>query len=451
MSNVIEQPRFSCALGAQHTVLAIKRAVPVVHAGPGCASKTFQFVSQSAGNQGESFGGGGQVSCTNTGQSEVVFGGEEKLRNLIDGALKVIDADLYVVMSGCTSGIVGDDVVSVAGEFASDGHSVVGVETSGFKGNTYFGHELVIKAIIDQFIGDVTPHKEEKLVNVFSVVPYQDPFWRADLEEIKRLLEAIGLKVNILFGPLSGGIEEWRTVPNAQFNLVLNPWVGLEVAQHLKEKYGTEYLHYPNLPVGGRATSDFLRTVTEFAGLDKDKTEQFIAKEEDRFYEYIVALADFATDMRNNIPNRLFVVGDAAYALGCADFIAGELGFIPEGVYIDDDPVANVTKDMIMENAKNLSDGISDVIRIEADGGLIQKDMQEKLGDTTRALVMGSTWEEIVTKPHNNLLIHLSLPLSDDVILNRSFVGYNGGLRLTEEIFSGIYKKGKVNFATQAV
>jgi nitrogenase molybdenum-iron protein alpha/beta subunit len=40
----------------------------------------------------------------------MVYGGEKRLRSVIDGAFEVIDADLYVVLTGCTSDIVGDDV-----------------------------------------------------------------------------------------------------------------------------------------------------------------------------------------------------------------------------------------------------------------------------------------------------------------------------------------------------
>ena len=163
MNKLIEQPRFSCALAAQTTVLAIPRALPIVHAGPGCAAKTFGALSQCAGNQGEGYGGGGQISSTNTGQKEVVFGGENKLRILTENAFKVIDADLFVLLSGCTSGIIGDDILSVASDFRKNGKPVVGAETSGFTGNNYYGHEVVVNSIIEQFVGNVTPKIQNRL------------------------------------------------------------------------------------------------------------------------------------------------------------------------------------------------------------------------------------------------------------------------------------------------
>lgn len=45
--------------------------------------------------------------------------------------------------------------------------------------------------------------KKKGLVNVWSLLPYQNTFWRGDLTEIKRVLEGAGLKANILFGPES--------------------------------------------------------------------------------------------------------------------------------------------------------------------------------------------------------------------------------------------------------
>ena len=166
-------------------MLAIPKGIPIVHAGPGCAGKIFAFASGGAGQQGEGYAGGGNISCTNDTEKEVIFGGEQKLTELVEGALKVLKGDLFVILAGCTSGIIGDDVESVASDFAEKGLPVVGVETSGFKGNNYFGHELVVTEIIKQFVGDVTPQVRKNLVNVFSIVPYQDAFWRGDLEEIR--------------------------------------------------------------------------------------------------------------------------------------------------------------------------------------------------------------------------------------------------------------------------
>ncbi|OPY58890.1 MAG: Nitrogenase iron-iron protein beta chain [Pelotomaculum sp. PtaU1.Bin035] len=268
MAKLIEQPRYSCALGVQQSVVAIKRAVPVLHAGPGCSTKIAALLGQ-----GEGYAGGNTIPCTNTGEPEVVYGGEEKLKSVIEGSFKVIDADLYVVLTGCTSDIVGDDIGRVAADFQEQGRPLVYAETGGFRGSNYASHEIVVKAIIDQYVDKLRRNKRvvKGLANVFATIPYQDPFWNGNLEEIKRILEGIGLQVNILFGEDSGGVEEWQTIPDAEFNIVVSAWAGLEIAEHLQEKYQTPYFHFPYLPVGGRETSVFLRQVADFAGLQQAK------------------------------------------------------------------------------------------------------------------------------------------------------------------------------------
>lgn len=450
MGGYIEQPRFSCALAGQQTVLAIPRALPVVHAGPGCSGKVFGFSATSAGFQGEGYAGGSTVSCTNANESDVVFGGEAKLERLVGSALKVLDGDLYVLLTGCTAGLVGDDVVKVASHFAQDGYPVIGADTAGFRGNSYFGHEMVIHEIIDQFVGDVTPRVRPGLVNVFASAPPQDPFWREDLAELKRILQGIGLQVNILFGSESAGVSEWRDLPNAQFNLVLSPWVGLDAAELAREKYGTPFLHLPYLPVGAELTSTALRRVAQFAGLASGPVEEFIAHEEKVFYEYFVSTADFVGDFRNMIPSELYAVGDTGYVVGVASFLVNELGFVPEGLYFTDDPPRRRRKGIraaVTEVVDDLGDGTVEP-QFAIDGRAIQDDIRTRLGGSTKALILGSTWEDFLARETGNISLHLSLPIVNDVVLNRSYAGYRGGVALMEDIYASVFRAGDVASTT---
>ena len=143
---------------------------------------------------------------------------------MIEGAFQVIDADLFVVLTGCTSDIVGDDVASVTYEFQAEGRPIVHCETGGFKSSNYVSHEQVVNAIIDQYVDKYleTNAVNPKLVNVFATLPYQDPYWEGNLEEVKRVLTGLGLEVNILFGAAFKGHigmalhPERRTQPRGQ-------------------------------------------------------------------------------------------------------------------------------------------------------------------------------------------------------------------------------------------
>jgi len=183
-------------------------------------------------------------------------------------------------LTGCTSDIVGDDIASVVQQYQALNKPIVYAETGGFKCNNYVSHSIVVNAIIDQYVEKfkTVTGIEKGLVNVFAAIPYQDPYWNGNLEELKRVLEGIGLKVNILFGHGSGGIEEWKTIPGAEFNIVASNWAGLEIAEHLKEKYGTPYFHFPYTPIGGVETTKFLRQIGEFGKLPYDTVESFIKR-----------------------------------------------------------------------------------------------------------------------------------------------------------------------------
>ena len=288
--------RYICAIGALQSAAAIPRVVPITHCGPGCTDKAYMNVAFYNGFQGTGWGGGPVTPSTNASQREVIFGGADRLRELIESTLTVLDGDLFVVLTGCIPDLVGDDVGSVVRDFQKRGVPIVYAETGGFRGNNFTGHEAVVQAIIEQHLGPYAGEREARLVNLWSLLPYQNTFWRGDLEEIKRLLEGIGLKVNVLFGPDSADISEWRDIPRAAFNLVLSPWLGLSSAKLLEERYGQPWLHIPVVPIGARQSTAFLREVAAFAGLPSAPVEDFIAREEARYYNYIDGFTDFYSE-----------------------------------------------------------------------------------------------------------------------------------------------------------
>lgn len=437
MPEFVEQPRYTCALGALQSVVAIKKGVPILHSGPGCGSKIHQFIGQ-----GEGYAGGNTVPCTNAEERDVVFGGEKKLHTLIENSLKVIDGDLYVVMTGCTAAIVGDDIQSVASEFQAEGKSVVWVETGGFKSNNYVSHAQVVNAIIDQYV-----HKNRKpgvtkgLVNLFSSVPYQDPYWSGNLENLKKLLEGIGLKVNVLFGNESGGVEEWKTIPNAEFNIVADAWVGVRIAKHLEAKYKTPLIHFPYFPIGGIETSKFLRAVAEFGGLDKEKTEEYIKTQEEKYYSHIEKLADFMLEFRYGLPGRLYTIADSSYALGFSRFLLNELGIIPGKQFIVDD-ASEKNQKKVLESFENISEykkrSVEVIFDPDAGKDALEIEKDAKNYPDKRFLILGSGWDKNLAGKIGADLLIVSPPVTYRLIMNCGYTGYDGGLRAIEDIYDRV-------------
>ena len=438
MSGTIEQPRFTCALGSCQSVVAIKKGVPILHSGPGCGGQISRLIGQ-----GEGYAGGSTAPCTNAEEADVVFGGEKKLRSVIENSFKVIDGDIYVVLTGCTAAITGDDIAAVTGEFQEEDKPIVYVEEGGFRSNNYASHERLVNAIIDQYVDKFkySDEKEEGLVNVFASIPYQDPYWSGNLEGIKKVLTDIGLKVNILFGNESDGVEEWKRIPNAQFNIVIGPWVGVKIAKHLKVKYGQPFLQFPYLPIGAIETSRFLRSVAEFGHLDEIRVENYIKKEEAKYYAHIEKMADFMLEFRYGIPRRVYTIADSSYALGFSKFLLNELGIIPGPQYIVDD-IPEKYQDRVKEEFENISILQKRTVEVvfDPDAGKNQARLEEdaKNYEDKRILILGSSWDKnLADKLHADLLI-ISVPVQHRLIMNCGYTGYEGGLRAIEDIYDRV-------------
>ena len=425
MAKLLDKQRYKCALGAMQTVQAIDRALPILHSGPGCAQK----LSENTGSSG--YFSPNIFPCTSINEKDVVFGGVKKLDSTIENALKVIDADLYIVLTGCIPEIVGDDSGEVVSRYEDAEKPVLYAPTAGFKGNNFKGHEQVVDAIVDQYLKK-SDEKIEGLVNIWADVPYQDLFWLGNIRELEKLVSELGLIPNTIFG-YKRGIENINKIPKAQFNLLVSPWVGLGNMKKMERKLGIPYLHYPTLPIGATETSKFLRAVGEFAGVDSEKVEAVIREHEDYYYYLIGRYADLF--LENRVINKQFtVVADAQYSLGITKFLVNDLGLVPAKQFITDDTPKNY-RDKITEEFKKLNFGIEADVSFETDGYKIHEEI--KTHDYHGyPLVLGGYYEKEVTEDLKGNFLNVSWPHQDKVVFDDFYVGYTGGIRLIEDIYT---------------
>lgn len=440
MSGIIEQERFTCAIGALQSVVAIPRAVPILHSGPGCGNMIQGFFERSTG-----YAGGSTAPCTNFSEQEVVFGGIERLRDIIDNTYKVLDTDLQVVLTGCTAGIVGDDVKSLVEEFRGAGKPIVSVETPGFQCSNIEAHSHVVTAIIDQYVAgfaDENPARSEKnTVNLFASLPYQDPFWKGNLSEYKRLLEGIGFKVHVLFGPKADGVGEWRRIPRANFNILISPWYGLPIVEHLQALYSQPYTRFPHVPIGANETERFLRQVLAFgiaqgAVLDEAAAEQWILRERAAYYEEIDNLATFLLEFRYGLPNHVHILHDAGYVLGLSKLLLHEVGIVPKEQFIVDNTPAQFQIGIETE-LQSTSDKKTIPLYFEPDAGKAQ-DVIRSIRHHGRGLIIGSGWDKELAREKEYDFLSASVPTPYRLILTSNYAGFTGGLRVIEDIYDTV-------------
>ncbi len=440
MSGIIEQERYTCAIGALQSVVAIPKAVPILHSGPGCGDMIQGFFERSTG-----YAGGSTSPCTNFSEREVVFGGIDRLRQIITNTYKVLDTDLQVVLTGCTAGIVGDDVDSLVQEFQEAGKPIVSVETAGFKASNLEAHSLVVNAIIEQYVSlfeeGNKPKSEVNTVNLFASIPYQDPFWKGNLSEYKRLLSGIGLKVNVLFGPESGGVLEWQSIPRAGFNILASPWYGRPIVDLLKSKYNQDYTWFPHLPIGANETEKFLIQVLEFAisqgaEIDEKKALAFIKHESDAFYEEIDNLATFLLEFRYGLPNHTHILHDAGYVVALSKFLLHEVGIVPKEQFIVDNTPEKY-QEQIRNELASTSDKREIPLYFEPDAGKVQGIIRG-LHHNGRGIIIGSGWDKELAKEKNYDFLSAAVPTPYRLVLTTNYVGFTGGLRVIEDIYHNV-------------
>lgn len=429
MSQVTENPKGGCVLAGINSVLgAIDRVCPIYHSGPGCCMQTTAADQGQSGHKSSRFVSSVSLPSTNMLEKEVVFGGTEKLRTTVQGAIDIIDADAYFVLTGCTAGIIGDDIVSVTEEFQDKGYSVYPIETPGFVGDSNLGYETVWTTMINQVIEEDVP-KDDKLVNIFGIIPYHDPFWSGALEEIDRILSALGLKVNTFFTKHQG-IETIRKCSGAALNIIINPWLFKGPAKKMEQKFGIPSIRVPGLFVGATDTTKFVRQVAEAMHLDQEIVDKVIAAEEEYVYDYL------AQSVGGVSWKRFAVVADANNAVGITRYLANDFSFTPVLVIVSEPLFRQEDKDRIVAQIEDLEYAKSPKVIFASDQYEINQALREEEEEIT--LLIGSSNEREVALEKDIQFILAAFPMNERLVFNRTYAGYRGSLTFTEDLYDNL-------------
>ena len=429
MSQVTENPKGGCVLAGINSVLgAIDRVCPIYHSGPGCCMQTTAADQGQSGHKSSRFVSSVSLPSTNMLEKEVVFGGTEKLRTTVQGAIDIIDADAYFVLTGCTAGIIGDDIVSVTEEFQDKGYSVYPIETPGFVGDSNLGYETVWTTMINQVIEEDVP-KDDKLVNIFGIIPYHDPFWSGALEEIDRILSALGLKVNTFFTKHQG-IETIRKCSGAALNIIINPWLFKGPAKKMEQKFGIPSIPPPGLFVGATDTTKFVRQVAEAMHLDQEIVDKVIAAEEEYVYDYLAQSVGVVSW------KRFAVVADANNAVGITRYLANDFSFTPVLVIVSEPLFRQEDKDRIVAQIEDLEYAKPPKVIFASDQYEINQALREEEEEIT--LLIGSSNEREVALEKDIQFILAAFPMNERLVFNRTYAGYRGSLTFTEDLYDNL-------------
>ena len=144
---------------------------------------------------------------------------------------------------------------------------------------------------------------------------------RDDVPEIIRLLETLGIDVNVV-APEGASPSDLGRIPAADFNICLYPEVAYTACAWLKRAFGQPMTS--TIPIGIGATRDFIAEVCALAGTDAEAALQDAAA---RLPWY-----SRSVDSTYLTGKRVFIFGDASHAVAAARIADEELGFTVVGL-----------------------------------------------------------------------------------------------------------------------
>lgn len=128
------------------------------------------------------------------------------------------------------------------------------------------------------------------------------------------------------------------------------------------------------------------------------------------------------------------VVADAQYALGVTKFLVNDLGLFPAKQFIVDDTPKEYQED-IKKYFEDLNYDIKAEAVFETDGYKIHNEIRNH-DYHGYPLILGSHWEKDIAEETKGHFLNISWPVNERAVINGFYAGYDGGLKLIEDIYS---------------
>lgn len=244
---------------------------------------------------------------TDMQDSNIVFGGEKKLRDSIQDAWDLFQPRSIAVFSTCPIGLIGDDIHAVCREKKAElGINIFGFSCEGYKGvSQSAGHHIANNKIFSDVIGtDLTlPRAGKFVINMMGEYNIG-----GDSFALESYFEEMGVTLKATFSGNST-IESYESAHNVDLNIVMCHRSINYIAEMMEKKYGIPWFKV-NF-IGAEATAKSLRRIAEYFG-DKEviaKTEALIARE----LESVKAVADKVKPLVQGKKAMMFVGGSRAH------------------------------------------------------------------------------------------------------------------------------------------
>jgi nitrogenase molybdenum-iron protein alpha chain len=216
---------------------------------------------------------------TDMQDSNIVFGGEEKLKQAIREAYELFHPKAIAIFSTCPVGLIGDDVHRVARHMAEEignGINIFGFSCEGYRGvSQSAGHHIANNGLFKNLIGrdDTVRGSLKYRVNLLGEYNIG-----GDAFELERVMEKCGINLVATFSGNSS-IQKFENAHTADLNMVMCHRSINYVAEMMETAFGIPWIKVQ--PIGAHSTAKMLRKIAQYFG-DKelsDRVEKVIEEE----------------------------------------------------------------------------------------------------------------------------------------------------------------------------
>ncbi len=426
--SVNENPCHMCMpIGAILPFKGVERSMVLIHGSQGCSTYMRRHIS-------EHFNEPVDVGSSSLNEKGTVYGGEANLKQGLDNLIKIYHPSLIGVLTTCLAETIGEDIDRIGQEYLRerkmDNFPLVTVPTPGYGHSHSEGFSLAVKRILARLARKSPSHGR---INV--LVPNISP---ADLREIKRLLEIMGVRYTLLpdFSetldapftspyhkiPSGGtGLNSIREMPGAIATLQMGVTLeeGFSPGKYLEEEYRVPLFNLP-LPIGLENTDTFIRSLQKVTGAP---VPEILLKERGRLLDAMVDAHKY------NFAGRCIIFGEPelVYAMAgtCLENGVTPVAVATGGKGAKLKTLLQTLRDRYAADAPDTGNGkgVGPVFLPEADFDIMRRTARERGAN----LAIGHSGGKYLTEKEGIPLVRMGFPIHDRVGGQRIFsAGYAG-------------------------
>jgi nitrogenase molybdenum-iron protein alpha chain len=274
-----------CAIGQ---LLGIRDIAVIYHAPSGCcatAAGTHVLSRQIAARIGED--NNSVLIGTDLDENDTVFGAIESLRKITLETYKTHKPRAIFLASSCVSGVIGEDIDSLADELKEElPIPVESIHCEGFKSRIWAsGFDVADHAVLRSL---VKPPKEKRQVINFK------NFFESERKQITEIFAELGVTPQFLY--MNSSVEELEHISESLATVCVCGTLGTYLGNGLEEQYGVPYIRTINFS-GLAGFETWLRRIGDVID-KKDEVAAFLERERKKYLPMIEELKKELTGLR---------------------------------------------------------------------------------------------------------------------------------------------------------